>query len=137
MDSIRDRFRGWLVDFITSKFPNGNGVPEHLAAALYERDPEELPLFGESRSAWTKASSTWPDVPLNWPEKWPPLDDLAPDNQNIEEQDSSQHVVDHDASCSKGANDWFTSVTETHAVQAGERGGRYTMGKGNLEGTTG
>ena len=117
------------MHFITSKFPNCNGVPDHLAPALYGGDPEELPLFGDSRSAWIKASSTWPDGPLNWPEKWPPLDELAPDKPNIEEQGSSQHEVDQDASFSKGANDWFHSATGSHAVQTGERGGRYTMGR--------
>ena len=88
-----------------------------------------MPLFGESRSAWIKAASTWQDIPLNWPENWPPLDELAPDEPSIEEQDSSLYKVDNDAWFTKEANDWFHSVTESNTVRRGERGGRYTTGR--------
>ena len=81
MDSRRDRFRGWLVHYITSIFPNSSGVPDHLATALYEGDPAALPLVGGSLDAWRKESSTWPDGPLNWPETLPPLDELAPEKR--------------------------------------------------------
>ena len=97
MDSRRDRFRGWLVHYITSIFPKSSGVPDHLAKALYEGDPEALPLFGGSLAAWRKESSTWPEGPLNWPDSWPPLDELAPEKRAkrlLENQSRAEFVLD-------------------------------------------
>lgn len=105
-----DAFRGWLLSYIDAQFPSCPNVPDHLCSALISGDPNELPLFGDSRSAWAQQSPEWGKSDKvnswEWPERWP---------NEVLDKIRAEDDFDYDAG--------FNLKPQ---VKYGPRGGRYT-----------